>query len=107
MSVTVERTMPVVAQPDPLAPRELRRVFAHLPSAVVAVCGQDGGRPVGMAASSFTTVSLTPPLVSFCASNTSATWARLRRLPRLGISVLAENQDCLCRALAADVEDRF
>ena len=41
----------------------LRRVFGCFPSGVIAVCASIDGEPVGMAASSFTTVSVAPPLV--------------------------------------------
>jgi len=60
-----------------------------------------------MAASSFTSVSLEPPLVSVCVQNTSATWPVLRRQRRLGMSVLAEDQDAQCAALADKKGDRF
>lgn len=88
-------------------PEELRHAFGHLPSGVVAICALAGGRPVGMAASSFVPVSLEPPLVSFCAARTSRTWEVLRQATSLGVSVLAENHATLCRALASTSGDRF
>jgi flavin reductase (DIM6/NTAB) family NADH-FMN oxidoreductase RutF len=91
----------------PLDPVEIRRTFACFPSGVTAVCAQIEGSPVGMAASSFCSVSLDPPLVLFCASNTSATWARLRDVRRLGVSVLSEGHDALCRQLAGPASGRF
>src|SRR5690606_13074244 len=66
----------------------LRRVYGAYPTGVTAVAGLVGGRPVGIAASSFVPVSLTPPLVSVCVAHTSTTWPLLRDLPRIGISVL-------------------
>jgi flavin reductase (DIM6/NTAB) family NADH-FMN oxidoreductase RutF len=47
-----------------LDPRRLRDAFGIFPSGVVAVAASLDGRPVGLAASSFTSVSLEPPLVS-------------------------------------------
>lgn len=88
-------------------PAELRRAYACFPSGVVAVCAHDEDEPVGMAASSFTTVSLDPPLVSVCMQDTSTTWPRLRALPRLGVSVLSERHEDGCRSLAAKHGDRF
>lgn len=85
----------------------LRRAFACFPSGVTAFCGMLEGRPVGMAASSFTSVSLEPPLVSVCVRNDSTTWPKLAGLPRLGLSVLAEEQGPVARALAAKDADRF
>jgi flavin reductase (DIM6/NTAB) family NADH-FMN oxidoreductase RutF len=90
-----------------LAGDRLREVFGCFPSGVVALCALVDDTPVGMAVSSFTSVSLDPPLVSFCVQNTSATWPVLRRRPWLGISVLAEHHDQICRTLSRKHGDRF
>jgi flavin reductase (DIM6/NTAB) family NADH-FMN oxidoreductase RutF len=87
-------------------PLELRSTYSCFPSGVVALCGTNGGIPAGMSVSSFTTISLEPALVSVSVQKTSTTWPHLRRLPRLGISVLAEDQGAICRALAGR-GDRF
>jgi flavin reductase (DIM6/NTAB) family NADH-FMN oxidoreductase RutF len=63
--------------------------------------------PVGMAASTFTSVSLTPALVSLCLSRESTTWEKLRCLPRLGVSVLAAGHESICNSLAARGGERF
>lgn len=86
---------------------ELRRAFGCFPSGVTAVCAMVDGVPVGMAASSFTPVSMRPPLVSICVQNTSTTWPKLRNLSRLGLSVLAEGHAGVCTSLARKVGDRF
>lgn len=85
----------------------LRAAFGCFPSGVTAICAILEGVPVGMAASSFTSVSLDPPLVSVCVQNTSTTWPRLRDSPRLGLSVLAESHDVACLALSSKHGDRF
>jgi flavin reductase (DIM6/NTAB) family NADH-FMN oxidoreductase RutF len=86
---------------------QLRRAFGCFPSGVSAVCAQADGVPVGLAASSFTSVSVDPPLVSVCMQHGSTTWPTLRTLPRLGLSVLAEGQDRICARLASRTGDRF
>jgi flavin reductase (DIM6/NTAB) family NADH-FMN oxidoreductase RutF len=85
----------------------LREVFGCFPSGVTAVCALVDGVPVGMAASSFTSVSMTPPLVSVCVQDSSTTWPKLRARSRLGLSVLAEGHDAACRALSMKHGDRF
>lgn len=85
----------------------LREAFGHFPSGVVAVAAVVDHEPVGLAASSFTSVSLDPPLVSVSVANTSKTWPRLRRAPRLGVTVLAAHHGAACRQLAGPVEHRF
>jgi flavin reductase (DIM6/NTAB) family NADH-FMN oxidoreductase RutF len=93
--------------PLPLAPEALREAFGCFPTGVTAVCGLGPDGPVGLAASSFTSVSLEPPLVSVCLARTSTTWPSLRALPRLGVSVLAATQHLAGRALAARQGNRF
>ena len=63
--------------------------------------------PVGLAASSFTSVSMEPPLVSFSVAKASTTWPALRRADHLGVTVLAAHHDEACRQLAGPVEHRF
>jgi flavin reductase (DIM6/NTAB) family NADH-FMN oxidoreductase RutF len=90
-----------------LDPRLLRDAFGTFPSGVVALAAEIDGRPVGLAASSFTSVSLDPPLVSVSLATTSKTWPDLRRSSHLGVTVLAEHHAEVCRALAGPVEHRF
>lgn len=85
----------------------LRQVFGCFPSGVTAVCGLVNGITTGMAASSFTSVSVDPPLVSLCVQNISRTWKMLRSLPRMGVSVLSSGQDRECRQLSLKTGDRF
>jgi flavin reductase (DIM6/NTAB) family NADH-FMN oxidoreductase RutF len=96
--------IPLGGTDDPVL---LRHAFSCFPSGVAALCGSAGGEPTGMAASTFTSVSLDPPLVSVCLDNASRTWPKLRRLPGLGISVLGESHAAACRRLAATDADRF
>ncbi|MEU6643572.1 flavin reductase family protein [Saccharomonospora sp. NPDC046836] len=99
----------MVIELPPLAGEKdaLREAFGCFPSGVTAVCALIGGVPTGMAASSFTSVSVDPPLVSVCVQNTSTTWPKLRPRARLGVSVLAEGHDAQCRSLSRKEGDRF
>jgi flavin reductase (DIM6/NTAB) family NADH-FMN oxidoreductase RutF len=90
-----------------LDPTRLRQAFGAFPSGVVAVAAEVDGELVGLAASSFTSVSLEPPLVSFSIANTSKTWPDLRRAERLGVTVLADHHGETCRQLAGPVAERF
>ncbi|MCX6467852.1 flavin reductase family protein [Williamsia herbipolensis] len=85
----------------------LRSAYSCFPSGVVAVCAEIDGVAVGMAASSFATVSLDPPLVSLCVQHTSSTWPKLRDAPSIGVSVFSAGQDALCRQLAGAADHRF
>jgi flavin reductase (DIM6/NTAB) family NADH-FMN oxidoreductase RutF len=90
-----------------LGTEQLRRVFGAFPSGVAAVAALVDGQPVGLAASSFTSVSLEPPLVSVCFARTSTTWPVLGQATRFGLSVLGFDQAALCRQLSVRGTDRF
>lgn len=90
-----------------LDPGALRQAFGIFPTGVVAIAAMVDGQPVGLAASSFTTVSLDPPLVSINVAKTSKTWPDLRRAQHLGVTVLADHHGVVCRQLAGPVDERF
>jgi flavin reductase (DIM6/NTAB) family NADH-FMN oxidoreductase RutF len=90
-----------------LDPARLRAAFGIFPSGVVAVAAEVDGQLLGLAASSFTSVSLDPPLVSVNLAVSSKTWPDLRRAEHLGVTVLADTQDVVCRQLAGPVAHRF
>ncbi|MCW2530277.1 MAG: flavin reductase domain protein FMN-binding [Pseudonocardiales bacterium] len=84
-------------------PLRLRRVFGAFPSGVTAVAALVDDRPVGMSASSFTSVSLEPALVAICIAHASSTWSVLRRAPRLGVSILSAEQERAGRQLGTPI----
>jgi flavin reductase (DIM6/NTAB) family NADH-FMN oxidoreductase RutF len=88
-------------------PGQLRRVFGAFPTGVTAIAAERAGVPVGIAASSFTSVSLNPPMVSVCVAHTSTTWPALRDANRLGVSVLGAHQRAAARRLAGPSAGRF
>jgi flavin reductase (DIM6/NTAB) family NADH-FMN oxidoreductase RutF len=90
-----------------LDPTRLREAFGIFPTGVVAVAARVDGALTGLAASSFTTVSLDPPLVSINLATSSKTWPDLRRAGHLGVTVLADHHDIVCRQLAGPVAQRF
>jgi flavin reductase (DIM6/NTAB) family NADH-FMN oxidoreductase RutF len=90
-----------------LAPARLRRVFAAFPTGVAALAAVMAGEPAGLAANSFVSVSLDPPLVSECIAHSSTTWPTLRTAGRIGISVLGDHQEAASRQLSAKDGERF
>lgn len=86
-----------------------RQVMGRFATGVVAITAVEPGtgRPTGIAANSFTSVSLDPPLVAFCVAHTSTTWPRLRASDRLCINILGEPQLDVCRRLALKGGDKF
>jgi flavin reductase (DIM6/NTAB) family NADH-FMN oxidoreductase RutF len=92
---------------EALSKEVLRYAYGRFPSGVAVACALSGSVPMGMTASSFTSVSLDPPLVSICVAHTSETWPVLRAAPRLGLSVLGAQHARVAQALAAKGIDRF
>lgn len=79
-----------------------RHVLGHFLTGVTVITAidPDSGEPVGMAASSFTSLSMDPPLVLFCAGNTSGTWARIQAAGRFAVNMLAEDGEVLSRQMS-------
>lgn len=89
-------------------PAQVRGAMGRFPSGVAALCAVVDGRRIGMVASSFSAgVSYSPPMVMFSVQNSSTTWPELRRAPRIGVSVLGDNQSAECMRLASRSGDRF
>lgn len=90
-----------------IEPRHLRDVLGHFASGIVVVtaCAADG--PVGFTCQSFASLSLEPPLVSFCPARTSTTWPRIRAVSRFCVNVLADHQQGLSGAFARSGADKF
>ena len=84
----------------------LRKVFGMYPTGVAVLAARVEGSPEGLAANSFTSVSLDPPLVSVCIAHTSRTWPKLRTATRIGVSVLSADQEQAGRQLASKKIDR-
>ena len=66
-----------------------------------------GLAPAGFTATSFTSVSLDPPLVSFCLGRDSSSWPTVARAPYVAVHLLAEHQRDVARTFAISGIDRF
>ena len=93
-----------VLAPDSAA---FRTVLGHFATGVAIVTAVDDGEPVGMACTSFTSVSIEPPLVLFCAAKSSTTWPRIQRAGAWAANFLAEDDEQVCRLFATKGADRF
>jgi 3-hydroxy-9,10-secoandrosta-1,3,5(10)-triene-9,17-dione monooxygenase reductase component len=85
----------------------LRAVAGAFPTGVTVLTAIADGRPVGMAANSFTSLSLTPPLVLVCIGRSSTTWPAIESAGRFCVNILAEDQESLARSFAAKGTNRF
>ena len=87
--------------------RAFRDALARFATGVAFVTAAPDGEPAGLIVNSLASVSLEPPLVSFCPSRGSLTWSRMRRARRFGVNVLGrQHERFVIRATPAGA-DRF
>ncbi len=84
-----------------------KEVLGHYASGLVVVSAITAEGPAGFTCQSFGSLSLEPPLVSFAASSTGNSWRLVRRSTKVGISVLASDQEALARRFATTGVDKF
>lgn len=100
-------TWPQAKTTPALDQRSFRDTLGRYPTGVVLICAMSEVGPVGMAVNSFTSVSLDPPLISFCPMLTSATWAALRDIKSFAVSILGAEHADVSRLFATKGADRF
>ncbi len=83
-----------------------RTVMRHQAS-TVAVVTVPGTPPAGFTATSFTSVSLRPPMVSFCLDRASSSWPALLHADHVAVHLLRHDQHGLARRFATSGIDRF
>ncbi len=86
-----------------------RAALGQWPSGVTVVTTLAEGQPHGMTASSFSSVSLDPPLVSICVGHGVASHDRIAASGHFAVSILAKDgiEHGMRFAGMVDVEDRF
>ena len=93
-----------------LDPEDFKAVMGQWPSGVTVVTTEDDEGRTGMTASSFSSVSLDPPLISICVARHLPTHERLTRAGKFAVNILSKDQidDGLRFAgMLKDVTDRF
>ena len=84
-----------------------RQVMGQFLAGVTVITAMEDGTPVGMAASSFTSLSMDPPLVLFCPARSSSTWARIAEAGHYAVNVLAAEHEPVSRAMSSKAPDKF
>ncbi|MFF3751627.1 flavin reductase family protein [Streptomyces sp. NPDC002018] len=108
MTVSTERTAagtPSGHGPTALAADEILRRTLRRHAAGVTVITVPG--PAGFTATSFTSVSLEPALVSFCLGVTASALAAVQAADRFAVHVLGPGNAALARQFARSGTDRF
>jgi flavin reductase (DIM6/NTAB) family NADH-FMN oxidoreductase RutF/AcrR family transcriptional regulator len=87
--------------------RTFRHVLGHFATgvAVISADGPDG--PAAMLVSSFTSVSLEPPLVAFLPDKSSTSWPAIRAAGSFCVNILSAGQQELCAQFARKGGNKF
>jgi len=90
-----------------LVDADLFRTLLRHQASTVTVVTAPGTPPVGFTATSFTSVSLAPPLVSFCLSHGASSWPTVAVAEHVAVHLLGHRQQALARTFATSGIDRF
>ena len=89
-------------------PDNFRRLCGRFATGVAIVTTLDAdGRPAGMTANSFASVSLDPPLVSVAIDHAAAIFPAMLAAARFTVNILEAQQEALSRRFAEGLSDRF
>ena len=91
-----------------LTSEQFRKAAGRFATGVtIATVLDSTGRPHGLTVSSFTSVSLEPPLVLICLGHAAATLECFRTAKHFGINILAADQRALSEHFARKGHNRF
>jgi flavin reductase (DIM6/NTAB) family NADH-FMN oxidoreductase RutF len=95
-------------RPAAVTSEEFRSACGRFASGVtIATVVDSSGAPHGLTVSSFTSVSLVPPLISICLGHAVKLLGIFREANFFGINILADDQQHLSEQFARRGEDRF
>ncbi|WP_327243596.1 flavin reductase family protein [Streptomyces sp. NBC_01320] len=90
-----------------IAPDRFKQAFRRFPAGVVVVTADAGRGPVGFTATSLTSLSLDPPLVSFGIGTSTSSWPHVERSAGAVVNFLGAEQQALATTFATSGIDRF
>ncbi|MGP2438795.1 flavin reductase family protein [Streptomyces sp. JW3] len=88
-------------------PGLLRSVFRRHAAGVAVITASGPSGPVGFTATSLTSVSAEPPLLSFGVGTGSSSWPVIAEADHVGVHILGEHQQELAATFARSGADRF
>src|SRR5581483_5173069 len=92
----------------PLDPMEFRRALGCFATGVTVITAMDGeGKPRGLTANAFSSLSLDPTLILICVYHKSDTFPVIAEARSFGVNVLSEEQREISQRFARKGEDKF
>ncbi|MFJ9737111.1 flavin reductase family protein [Streptomyces sp. NPDC101166] len=98
---------PGLSAPQLASPGLLRSVFRRHAAGVAVITASGESGPVGFTATSLTSVSAEPPMLSFGVGTGASSWPVLSRAGHVGVHILGEHQRELAATFARSGADRF
>ncbi|MGO4785704.1 flavin reductase family protein [Cryobacterium sp. W22_MBD10_FK3] len=105
--VTADAPAPEAVESAAFDPAELRRALAGMATSVTLVTTNVNGVAYGFTANSFTSVSVTPPLVAVFLAETAESYPAFARTDHVAINILAADQGDVARHFATKGIDKF
>ncbi|MCD9879884.1 flavin reductase family protein [Streptomyces guryensis] len=93
--------------PQLASPDLLRSVFRRHAAGVAVITARGDAGPVGFTATSLTSVSAEPPLLSFGIGTGASSWPAISSTEHVGVHILGEHQQELAATFARSGADRF
>ncbi|MFE0819763.1 flavin reductase family protein [Streptomyces sp. NPDC058807] len=98
---------PGLTAPPPATAELLRSAFRRHAAGVAVITARGDAGPVGFTATSLTSVSAEPPLLSFGIGTGSSSWPAVSSAEYVGVHVLGEHQEEVAATFARSGADRF
>ncbi|MFE7644822.1 flavin reductase family protein [Streptomyces phaeoluteigriseus] len=98
---------PGLHTPQLASPELLRSVFRRHAAGVAVITAPGEGGPVGFTATSLTSVSAEPPMLSFGIGTGASSWPAVSAAGHVGVHILGDHQRELAATFARSGADRF
>ncbi|MGW0629237.1 flavin reductase family protein [Streptomyces sp. NPDC002758] len=99
--------MPDLGSPQLATPDLLRSTFRRHAAGVAVITARGATGPVGFTATSLTSVSAEPPMLSFGIGTGASSWPAVSEADHVGVHILGEHQRDLAATFARSGADRF
>lgn len=96
----------MASEPE-IDPRAFRSALGQFCTGITVITTMCDDGPVGFACQSFAALSLDPPLVLFCPTKVSRSWAAIESAGRFCVNVLHENQKDVSARFGSKESDKF
>jgi 3-hydroxy-9,10-secoandrosta-1,3,5(10)-triene-9,17-dione monooxygenase reductase component len=102
-----DRRIHDVIDEAPVDTLRFRQTLGQYASGITVIAGFHDDAPVGFTCQAFSSLSASPPLISFNVMNSSTSYPKLRESGRFSVNVLAHNQHTVSNQFASKGVDKW